>query len=395
MPSRRIVALAIAICLPVALQLSAVATDEDHGQKTLTIGVDNAGSAAAHPFWSYTDFFTRSVAVDSGDTLHFRTDNAVHVLALARSQSVARTAYPLLIPDEETALGAGGPRLLVGPAFPKPGGPRPACGSTAANPCLYRGGNPPAEVVESPILGTVPPAAQRDWYVTIAAPAGTYNYFCYLHPGMNGTVKVGNRRTSQDAVNARSAAQFQREQNDAIKAEARANNVTFTGDEPGSRTYTVHGGVNTSDNHVSIVEMLPGHLNLVQGDRVKFVMQVNEPHSFTFPATNDGPGGRFVTPDCRPPDGPLPPSPFCGDPGQPEFILDPGDSPSGTLLTSPLNLIDSGVLVGSGFRMPTPTSWTVATNTGTAPVSGYNYHCIIHDFMAGTFDVAPAATEGD
>lgn len=392
-----LVAFAIAVALPISLQFPALA-DEVSGPQTRTIGVDNSGSSAAHPFWSYTDFFTRSVGIQSGDTLHFRVDNAFHVLALAKSESVARTAYPLLTPDEqaggETALGPGGPRILTGPAFgpASPFAPPPTCGSTEANPCPYRGGNPPAEVVESPALGVGPPAVQHDWYVRIDAPAGTYNYFCYIHPGMSGTVRVGERRTSQAEINARSASQFQRDERAAVEAEAQASKVTFTGYEPGTRTYIVHGGVNAADNHVSIVEMLPNHLNLVQGDRVKFVMQSNEPHSFTFPATNDGPG-PFV-PDCGPPDSGAPP--FCGDPGQPpEFITDPGDSPSGTVLTSPANVIDSGVLVGAGYQMPTPRSWTVATNSGTAPVGGYNYHCIIHDFMAGTFDVAATSSEGD
>jgi plastocyanin len=399
-----LIAFAIAVALPISLQFPALA-DDDSGPQTRTIGVDNTGSQPAHPFWSYTDFFTRSVDIHSGDTLHFRVDNAFHVLALAKSESVARTDYPLLIPDEqaggETALGPGGPRILLGPAFgpASPFAPPPSCGRTQVNPCPYRGGNPPAEVVESPALGG-PPAVQRDWYVRVDAPAGTYNYFCFIHPGMNGTVRVGERRTSQAEIDTRAASQFQRDERAAVKAEAQASKVTFTGDEPGTRTYIVHGGVNAADNHVSIVEMLPSHLNLVQGDRVKFVMQNNEPHSFTFPATNDAlPGGPFV-PDCGLPDSilaPPPAPPFCGDPGQPpEFITDPGYSPSGTVLTNPANLIDSGVLVGAGYRMPTPTTWTVATTASTAPTSGYNYHCIIHDFMAGTFDVAAASSsEGD
>jgi len=400
-----LVAFAIALVLPIGFQSWALA-DDDSGPQTRTIGVDNAGSSVAHPFWSYTDFFTRSVAIHSGDTLHFRVDNAFHVLALAKSQSVARTAYPLFIPDEqaggETAPGAGGSRILLGPAFgpASPFAPPPACGSTKANPCPYLGGNPPAEVVESPGLFGGQPAAQHDWFVRVDAPAGTYNYFCYIHPGMNGTVRVGERRTSQAEIDARSALQFQRDERAAIEAEAQASKVTFTGEEPGTRTYIVHGGVNAANNHVSIVEMLPNHLNLVQGDRVTFVMQNNEPHSFTFPTTNDGLMGPFVL-DCGPPDTFVPPPvpgapPFCGDPGQPpEFIADPGYSPSGTALTNPANQIDSGVHVGAGYQMPTPTTWTVATNSGTAPVSGYNYHCIIHDFMAGTFDVAAASSEGD
>jgi plastocyanin len=409
---RRAIALAVAIALPVGLQLSASAAGES--SQTLTIGVDHFDPANQTPpdpatgqpplgarEFSYTDFFTRSVAIHSGDTLHFRVDGAFHVLAMARSESAARTGFPLFTPDEEAATGTGGPRILLGPAFAAaaPNAPPPSCGTEAA-PCTYHGGNPSttpgAEVVEAAV------GRGQDWFVTVDAPSGTYTYFCYIHPGMRGKVKVvqpEHPTTTQSHINTESQAQFLRDRSDALKAEAQASKVRFTGGEPGERTYIVHGGVNSPGNHVSIIEMLPNHLNLVQGDRVRFVMQNNEPHSFTFPTSNDS-FGPFQ-PDCSPPDTVLAPPPGpgappeCGDPGQrPEFITDPGDSPSGTALTNPAALIDSGLLLGAGYRGPGPTTWTLTTNANTTATSGYNYHCVLHDFMAGTLDVATAASEG-
>lgn len=396
---RRAIALAIAIALPVGLQLPAAAGEES-GQ-TLTIGVDNNQSATTHPFFSYTDFFTRSVAIHSGDTLRFRVDYTFHVLALAHSESAARTNFPLFMPDEEAAAGTGGPRIELGPAFAiaAPGAPAPSCG-TAGTPCRYHGGNPgltpDAEVVEAALAGG------QDWFVQVDAPVGTYTYFCYIHPGMTGKLKVvGSDRptTTQSWIDTQSVAQFARDQNDALKAEAEASKVRFTGDEPGSRTYIVHAGVNTRGNHVSIIEMLPAHLNLVQGDRVKFVMQSNEAHSFTFPRSHDEPP---FGPDCTPPDvllaapGPGAP-PTCGDPGSSrgEFVVDPGVSPSGTALTDPAALIDSGLLLGGGNHGPGPTTWTLTTNANTVATNGYSYHCVLHDFMAGSLDVAAAPVDDD
>lgn len=397
---RPVLVLAAALALPLGVPLATGAVDDS--SQTLTIGVDHFDPAnqqidpVTHQpvpggrLFSYTDFFSRAVTVHTGDTLKFQAAGAFHVIAVAPDES---SRSNLASADEELAAGTGGPRIKLGPVLLSAlGPPSPTVCGFGPNPaCAFTGWN----VVFTAIAG------QASWSVQVNAVPGSYSYFCYIHPRMSGKLKVipsGHHTSTQSQINRESQRQFLRDQRDALKAEAAAKEVTFTGDEPGSRTYVVHGGVNSPGNHVSILEMLPAHLDLVQGDRVRFVMQNNEPHSFTFPSSHDE---QPFQPDCGPPDvliapppGPGAP-PTCGDPGSPEFIADPGVSPSGTALTNPAASIDSGLLLGAGYGLPGPTSWTATTNANTVPTAAnaYSYHCVLHDFMQGTIDVAAAPSQ--
>jgi hypothetical protein len=59
-----------------------------------------------------------------------------------------------------------------------------------------------------------------------------------------------------------------------------------------------------------------------------------------------------------------------------ELIADPGNPL--THLSDPTQLVDSGVLIGTGYNLtPTAQDWSVTANSpGT-----YHFQCTVHDFM--------------
>jgi plastocyanin len=359
---------------------------------TLTIGVDHQDFANQRPdqgrLFEYTDFFSRSVKVHQGDTLDFNFQG-FHDIAVTKSEALAQSQQPLATPDgdDSPSVATGKPKISVNPVVFAFGS---GCGWTT--PCDYTGGN------DLKISGPPPGNPPADWRVTINAGPGTYTYFCYIHPGMRGKVKVveaDEATTSQAQNDAVSQEQFLKDQAQAVRAEQTADVVRFTGGEPGDRTYFVKVGISAADNHVAIDEMFPNgvkdpskQLNLVAGDRVAYSWpDGHNAHSVTFPPDAVQPFGfdcdaGYVTPPPGPP-GPPP----CAEAGEPpELIVDPGNAPSGTELTAPATVVDAGVHLGKDFGLPTSTHWAVTT--GDATTSGsYAFNCNIHDFMRGTINV--------
>jgi plastocyanin len=349
------------------------------------------------------------VRVHKGDTLDFRTaPGAFHIVALSRSEQAARSAYPvaLLDLDDPPAIGTGKPKVELGPsngsivngtthgggAIGDPNAfPPTTCGLVqfGQKPCAFRGGDDVESQGGVAGFGQTGPTAV-DWQITINADPGTYAMFCYIHPGMRGSVKVvGNKghddRMSEDddgensvstqaQIDAAGAAQFREDQEEALEAERAANVVRFHGGAPGSRTYEVLVGVSAADNHVAINEMLPQKLDLKRGDRVHYAWpDPHNVHTVTFP-TDD--------PNLPPPFGPE----FeAGEP--PELIGDPGNAPAGTVLKDPKAIVDAGLLFGRGYGLhPSAQEWSVRTDNSTM-LGNYAYQCTVHDFMHGNLNV--------
>ena len=367
MNPKRLAAIVVAIVLPLGLQAPASATT---GQ-TLVIGVDHVDAANQQPaqgrVFSYTDFFSRDVTVHTGDTLHFHGAATFHVIALASDEAAARVNFPILLGDTDDAVapGSGTSKLMFGPAFFA--AVSSTCGQTPASPCTFSGSNIPVTNLPRGV----------DWFVNVAAAPGTYSYFCYIHPGMHGTLNVvgaDDPTTTQSVIDAKSFGQFVSDRAQALDAEAAANVVSFTGGAPGTRTYQVNVGLSAAGNHVAILEMLPNSLNLARGDSIQYMWSdPHEAHSVTFPESADIPD---FAPEIEPSE--VPPV---------EIVADPGNSVSGTLLTSPATLVDSGLLIGTDYGVASSQSWSAATGSGTA-AGAYSYHCVLHDFMVGTLQVA-------
>lgn len=387
----------------------------------LTIGVDHVDFVNQQPaqgrLYEYTDFFSRSVKVHQGDTLDFKfAPFAFHVLAVARSEKFARETQPIATTDRDDppSIATGKPKLLLNPNVfvGSDNGTLGPCGWSA--PCNYRGGSD-LKISGPPPFPPGPPVGPPPifhWRVTMNAEPGTYTYFCYIHPGMRGTVRVVDQddsTTTQAQNDAAGQLQFQQDRAQAMAAEQAANQVRFSGDEPGERTYFVKVGIGAADNHVAIDEMFPNakvdpskQLNLVAGDRVVYmwpdqhnVHSVTFPPDATLPFGEDCAAGFTPPPPGSPPPPPGPPPALCSSPEESnELAVDPGNAPSGTRLTNPGAIVDAGVHLGADFRLPTSLHWAVTTGNATAP-GHYHFNCNIHDFMEEFLNVAPAPAGED
>jgi plastocyanin len=390
----------ITAMLAVGIPISASATVS----QTYTIGVDHFDPANQQidpstgdippggKIFEYTDFFTRSVQVHSGDILDFKVAIPDHLVQVTQgSETLARQQFPLFFPDEENALGSGGPKILLGPAvLSSLGGGFQTCGADASHPCN------PADPSTGPAITSFPNGPNSDWFVAInASPGTTFNYFCHLHPGMRGTVTVVDNSNTDiptpAQVSTAGEQQFNDDKTEAEAAYAQAQIPSFTGGARGSRTYHVHVGLTTGDEHVAIHDMLPSALNLVSGDIVKYDWQSNVIHTVSFVA---GPGLRSpFGVDCGtsyvPLNAPPPPLPACTEfeNGQPEIIVDPGTRASGQVLNMKFGA-DSGVLAGADYSAfygnLGSSSWAVKSSQP----GSYPYQCTIHDWMTGTLTVS-------
>jgi len=402
------------------------ATAQQALQQTLVIGVDHPDPANQQPdqhrVFEYADFFPRDVTVHSGDVLDFRSaPGSFHVIGVAPTDAAGRAAYPVAFPDpldSTPAPGSGVRKVGLGPSnFSVTGGSTQGGGTVANNPngppvcgvaalqqplCTYSGGNDIEIAGPVPGLDSAGNPAPTDWQISFNAPPGKYAFLCWIHPHMTGTVTVvpdDQPATTQAAADAASQSLFLAEQAQALQAEQAANKPSFTGGAPGTRTYQVSVGISGGD-HVRIDEMLPSQpLNLKAGDSVQFQwLDPDNVHTVTFPATamSNLPepfgfncGKTYQSPPS--PEGPPPATPFqpCLYPGaqQPDFIADPGNAPSGTALTDPNAVVDSGVLIGTGYGVnPSSQSWKISIN-GSTKAGNYVYMCTVHDWMQGTVKI--------
>jgi plastocyanin len=391
----------------------------------LVIGVDHADFANQQPFppfnrlFEYTDFFSRQATIHSGDTIDFRSaPGSFHIVALARTELWARKTYPVALADNDgggltdIATGSGTNKLAFGPSnFPISGGSHhgggtidftrgfgpPACGVALLGeaPCTFTGGQD-VEVL-GPEIGvdyTTGGLGFADQLVNINAQPGRYHYFCYIHPGMRGVLDVvgdGASTSTQTQIDTASDAQFASDQAQGLAVEAQTTPVEFTGGAPGSRTYTVHVGIGTADNHVAIDEMFPTQpLNLAPGDTVQYLWRdPHNVHSVAFPAGDQNLPEPFGF-DCGATYNGIPPTPgpppVCFEPGDTQFevIGDPGNAGPGTVLTDPSVVVDSGVLGGSGYGVSPSAQFWWLTTAGASKPGAYHFECTIHDWMKGT-----------
>src|ERR1700674_612819 len=440
---RRWLTLLPGLGLVAGLQVPGPAAAPADGPQTFVIGVDHAdplnqqldahGNPTTPPgvqakVFEYTDFFTRSVKVHSGDTLDFRFAVPDHMIAVAPNEAAARLdgtlfqlppggppgpplalpLFPLFRPDETTggegnAIGSRGPKVEAGLANLAAFAFSPSCGQTKASACVFGGSGPSA-------AGWIPPGAPGpDWFVNVNAPAGTTStYFCHFHPGMRGTLTVvpdGVPTQTQARINQQSQAQFLRARATAQALYDEANQVQAQQENNRPSTHTVHVGVTSRDRHIAIHDMLPAALTLAPGDIVHYQWQSNVIHTVGF--TNAGPPLlQAIGADCFPsdpsyvdlPNGPGPP-PSCieqengllGPIG--EVIGDPGTTAPGRPLTLAKGA-DSGLLLGADYAQyygaMGASRWSItASDTG-----AFIYKCTIHDWMTGTLTVASHAGDG-
>lgn len=318
--------------------------------------------------------------------------------ALLADEEAARRAYPTIELDTDDAptIGTAKPKIIFGAGnFPVTGGSihggglihrdkgkgLPACGVVQYGqpPCRFRGGDDVEIIGPTPGWDFQQQPATLDQHVRVDAPPGTYTYFDVNHPGARGTLTVvpdDQRVTTQAEINAASARQITEDQNQPRAVEPLLNGDPVTSSEPDHRTYFVANGAGTPNNRVSIDAMLPNRpINAVPGDKVAFVWA--DPKSFhtvgfaPSPWALPPPFGFDCGGVCQPVPNVfnVPPPPLCLEPGAtiPEFISDPGNAPSGTELLLPNQIVNSGLLIGSAYRVsPIARTWTIRTTERTA-----------------------------
>jgi hypothetical protein len=398
----------------------------------LIIKVDAVDPDNQQPFppfnrlYEYTDFFSRSITVHQGDTINFQTQPfSFHIVTLARDEDAARRAYPVIELDEETAPGTGLPKIIFGDGnFPVTGGSihgggviskdngkgPPVCGALqfGLEPCRYRGGDSVEIIGPTVGWGLDQQPTTIDQLVTIDAPPGRYTYFDMLHPGMRGTLTVvpdDQPVTTQAQVDAASARQLAHDRDEARRLEADLDRlVRFVNDAttrrfvpPGKRNFVMVNGAGTASGHVVIDKIFPSEpIDAAPGDRVHLLWLDNHafhtagfaPSPFALPSPfgfDCGGGVYMPVPNTFN----VPPPPPCLEPGatEPEFIGDPGTSPSGTTLGATGEIVNSGLLVGSSYgASPIAHSWsvTIGPDTQKGPHTVFD---TVHPWMTGVVNV--------
>jgi plastocyanin len=384
------------------------------GFKIYTIGVDNKNPATKN--FEYTDFFPNgfkqtttatsslpppNLKIQDGDVLHFLWNpdaslDSAHTVTFPAGEetlAAAQTKYEPLIPDADDGAGKfmGNP-LTFNPTSTD-------CG-TADNPCEYDGSHNLNSGFLTNHNGTANPS---EFYVKVffdmgSGQSATVNFFCALHRGMVGQVKVfggETNTTTEEKMAANALAQYTTETAAGIAAETAANQTAVSTNSDGSKTVTMTAG--TAAPHVEVMEMLPNNVSIKAGDKVTWVDKGFDIHTVTFPkGSGSDSADPFQSPVCEgtgttdtPAPSPGGPPPFgCDSPQAVELPIDLG--PKGpTAIASTSTVASSGIILSAAAGAPLPDRYTFSfPNAGT-----FAYMCRVHDNMTGTIAVAalPAA----
>lgn len=390
------------------------------------IRVGHADMANQQPFppfsrlYEYCDFYSREVRVHRGDLVNFQTQPfSFFIVALAADEAAARKAYPILELNvgETPAVGTGLPTITFGDgAFPVVGGSLsgggeihrdkgkgpPVVGAVRFGqaPGVFTGGD--AVEIIGPTVGwdLQQRPATIDQLIVIDAPSGTYAYFDMLHPEMRGALIVVDDDqpvTTQAEIDAAAQKQFE-----ASRATARVLEDFLDGSPvaigpPGDRDLVVHVGASSKDGKVIVHKVMPGRLpDLVPGDRVHFVWSdqhashtigfASAPTDLPSPFGFDCGNGEYQSvPNVF---NAPPPNP-CLRPGEtePKFLSDPGNAPSGAVLTDAATPHCSGLLIGRAYGLePVASVWSVTIGEETSK-GPHPFFDGVHPWMAGVINV--------
>lgn len=190
--------------------------------------------------------------------------------------------------------------------------------------------------------------------------AGTFQYFCVIHPPMVATITVVEDEDDADTpaeIAAASTAEFSAQMTEvkALAAQLAAKPVAVANKPNGGKEYTVAVGLDTEDATVN--RYFPKAISITTLDTIKWENLTPTPHSITF--------------------GQLPP----GDPFEEPVQVPANNTFNGT------GAVHSGML---GDGMPLGTTFSLSfSQAGT-----YQYYCLLHAFLdqTGSVTVAQAAT---
>jgi plastocyanin len=326
--------------------------------KTVSVGPPLAAAKKMGETTTANAFFPSKLKVNVGDSVKF-VPAGFHTVNFPKKGD---GALPLIIPTGQKVSGAvdaagtpfffnGLDALSLNPAF--------AAVNNFGKSFTYTG----AKQIESGLPG------EKSKPLTVKfAKAGTYTYYCDLHPGMKASVTVAKKGAAVPTAK-QDAAAVKKQADAAVKA---ANDLDKT--DPGANTVDL--GV-AAKGGVEYFGMVPAALTVAKGTTVKFQMTKGsyEAHTATFGPGDINDGNSYVGAIAKSFESPS---------------IDPrGTYPSDTSLVSlsPTThgngFFNSGVLDADSKTQQLPEASSVKFDTA----GTYKYYCLIHPFMVGTVTV--------
>lgn len=157
---------------------------------------------------------------------------------------------------------------------------------------------------------TIIPTGQNPETFSVSFPkAGSFTYFCIIHPGMSGTVKVVDDASTADtqaAINARAKTEQAKwfAEGAAAKKTLTETAPKKTANSDGTTTWTIEMGANTP--HTAVLAFSPASADIKAGDKVVFLNNSHDPHTATFkgpkalPANPEAPEAMAPSPGKSP-----------------------------------------------------------------------------------------------
>jgi plastocyanin len=199
--------------------------------------------------------------------------------------------------------------------------------------------------------------------------AGSYQYVCSIHPGMEGTVRVvdGNLGVdSQAGVDIRRTSEV-----NAGLASSIPLVFANRGELPTAPTATLGVAVGVQHGAVDSLRFLPGRVTVHKNESVNFIWRTEDtPHTVTFLAGNPAPEVIVPEPQAS---------------GPPRLRLAPATlMPAGSAIDW-----DGASLLHSGFRAPIPGQPAPEFGVRFTSVGTFDFLCVLHEGMVGTVVVLP------
>jgi plastocyanin len=349
-----LVALTAAVCclaVPVAASAATTSVLAGPGLKRAPAGVPKDGDL--------NQFFPKAVKIHVGDKVSW-TIAGFHVVQFPKA-------------------GGAPPQLAV----PDPSRPATGVNDAAGQPFWFNGqGTPivpqgvalglPARTYDgSAPAGSGLPLGKPRPFVVKFTKAGTYTYFCTIHPGMKGTVSVVPKSKPAESARAVKAA-FAKQLASGLATLKRLDRQKVTAAD------TVVAGPDAKGGPV-LYRFSPSALTTRVGTPVTLTMTpgTTEDHTFTF-SKNVKADGRTAEQELL---APVPGTKPLVVQFGPKWVY-PSEAPGSAVSYDGTNhgdgFLNSGVLDGDS-RTPFPQKFTVSfSKPGT-----YTFFCAIHPFMVG------------
>jgi plastocyanin len=330
-----------------------------------------AAKADPRAFMDINDFFPHGVTIHVGDRIKFVDNNTFHSVDLPRK---GKRPLSLISPTGTLVSGvndeAGNPFWFNG-KLPNVAFTPALLKSGFGKHFTYRG--------TKRILSGLPLGPAKPFTVKFAK-AGTYTYYCNVHAGMTGVVRVV--RKGRKIARAKAAPRLLKAQ---VKRDLKqARGLVAKTSVPAN---TLDVGASAGRSHVEYYGMLPGNLTVKAGTSLTFRMgpKVTDVHTASF--GTDDPGAQppnpagYLTTLAKTFEGAGPFDPRAVWGSDPPTVtatatLSPTTHGNGFWNTGVMDTVKGG---------PLPPSGEVTFSTpGT-----YQYYCLIHTNMHGTITVTP------